>query len=555
MPVPDPLTARIPDAPRWGAWRLACVAALVAGAAAAMLMTSGQMADLRLALPPLSRALNWLDTLPGPLDMYHVAFFALLALALRLLLPHVQWARLLLGLALLAVVTELLQFGTVGRTPKLVDVRDDLIGAGIGLLLGVAVLACARRVWRSARAAGFPRRRDGIAWNAHGWDTSPVGTTAAPPLEPDVRAVVARLLVELDADALARAVAHHGTEAIVAACEHEGVVSLVHARLADLGAAEQPLQPLQHALASRARLCAGRSMLCVSEARKVQQALAEAGIPCLWLKGVALGQWLYPSMHLRDIADIDLLLPDHATLLRAAEVVGALGYALPNPHIAGDLVVHELLAYSERTGLELDLHWDLSNNALFARRLCWEELAVAAIALPVLGPQARGLSPDHALLHACFHLAAGRLTWRRERLRWLHDIHLLASRFNAAGWQPVIAAATSARLADPVAYALRASRVTFGTDVDPSALAALDAAAAREAVRSDRLHRWGAYQLACWRRWPDLATRLRWLRQLLFPDASHLRARYGGEGASPLRITARRLGDGFRRWWGYVARS
>jgi len=79
-------------------------------------------------------------------------------------------------------------------------------------------------------------------------------------------------------------------------------------------------------------------------------------------------------MHLRDVADIDLLLPDHATTLRAAELLAPLGYSLPNPYIAGDLVVHELLAWSDRAQLELDLHWDLSNDALFAHRIGWNEL-------------------------------------------------------------------------------------------------------------------------------------------------------------------------------------
>lgn len=133
------------------AWRLAAVVALVAAAAVAMLMTSGQMADLRVALPPLSHLLSRLDTVPVPLDLYHVVFFALLGLALRLLLPRAPWGWLLLGLGVLAAATELLQFGTVGRTPRLVDLRDDLIGAAAGLLAGDAMLRCA------ACAAGMVR--------------------------------------------------------------------------------------------------------------------------------------------------------------------------------------------------------------------------------------------------------------------------------------------------------------------------------------------------------------------------------------------------------------
>lgn len=149
----DALREFPPAAPPRRGWRLAAVGALIAGAAVAMLMTSGQMADVRMAVPPLSQAMNWLDLLPLPLDMYHVAFFALLGLAVRLLLPRVRWGWLLLGLAALAVATEVLQFGTVGRTPKVVDVRDDLIGSALGLLAGAAVLRCAGQAGAIVRVA------------------------------------------------------------------------------------------------------------------------------------------------------------------------------------------------------------------------------------------------------------------------------------------------------------------------------------------------------------------------------------------------------------------
>lgn len=370
-----------------------------------------------------------------------------------------------------------------------------------------------------------------------------------------LRTVLANWLVQRKACLPADAVLHHGLDNVLTACEQEGIVSLAHARLQELAASQPVPHELTQAIAARARLCAGRSLLCVSETRRIQQVLAEAGIPAIWLKGIAVAQWLYPRSHLRDIADIDLLVPDHATLLHAAEVLAPLGYALPNAHIAGDLVVHELLAFSERVRLELDLHWDLSNGAMFAGRLPWSVLAAEAALIPGLGKAARGLSPRHAFLHACMHLAAARLVWPEDRLRWLYDIHLLALQFDAEDWARVLAAAREAQLADPCAYALRACARTFGTQVEDAVLVALDAAARSERVCTARLHRWGYVQWASWRRLPDLATRLRWLRQLLFPDMAHLRERYGADSASPLRISARRAMDGCRRWWGYASRA
>jgi len=342
-------------------------------------------------------------------------------------------------------------------------------------------------------------------------------------------------------------------DAVLEACDQEGVASLVHARLSVMAPDCLVPSELLHALATRARLRAARCLLCVAEARSIQQALADAGIESIWLKGIALGHWLYPRVHLRDIADIDLLLPDHANTLRAAEVLAPLGYALPNPHVAGDLVVRELLAISDRNGLELDLHWDLSNGALFAARLSWPTLAADAIPLPALADGALGLSPIHAFLHACMHLAAGKLAWRQDRLRWLHDIHLLAAQFDQAGWDRVVREAANAQLADACAYALRSSCSVLGTAVSGSILDRLDAAARAEKIDTARLGHWRYFQWACWQRWPDLRTRLRWLRQLLFPDMAHLRRRYGADGAARSRIAARRIVDGVRRWWSYAS--
>lgn len=120
-----------------------------------MLLTPWQMAVLRYLLPPLSHAMNWLESWPIPIamDMDHVAFFALVGVGIRIALPGVRWWRLLIVLAALATGTELLQFFSVGRTPKLLDARDDVLGASIGLLLGMVPLWCARQGMKVLRLA------------------------------------------------------------------------------------------------------------------------------------------------------------------------------------------------------------------------------------------------------------------------------------------------------------------------------------------------------------------------------------------------------------------
>ncbi len=371
--------------------------------------------------------------------------------------------------------------------------------------------------------------------------------------EAELHAILAAWLVRAFAVTPAQAVARHGVDAVPAACEREGVVSLVHARLSEIDALHPVPLELMERLTARARLCAARSLLCLSEARRIQRALHEAGIPTLWLKGIALGQWLYPSAHLRDIADIDLLLPDHATTLRAAQVLAPLGYALPNPHIAGDLVVHELLAWSSRAQLELDLHWDLSNDALFANRLDWQRLHGGARALPALGDGTRGLCATDALLHACMHRAVNHLTRRENRLRWLYDIHLLWTGLDPEEQTKAIAVAIRARLADPLLGALLACGMRFGATIDELGLARLRDAAACEPLQSERLRSWSYFQQATLRTLTGVQ-KLRWMRQVLFPNAAHMKVRYGLDGAGQGRILVRRLRDGIGRWRGYIRR-
>jgi hypothetical protein len=127
--------------------QLLAVAALVAVVIVAMILSSRMMYELRVAVPPLSRAMSWLERLQTPFDMDHVAFFTVMVCLVRLILPRVRWWWIAVVVGVLAAGTELLQFWVPGRTPRLLDVRDDLLGGAIGLILGTCLLA----LWRALR--------------------------------------------------------------------------------------------------------------------------------------------------------------------------------------------------------------------------------------------------------------------------------------------------------------------------------------------------------------------------------------------------------------------
>ena len=119
---------------------LAIVLALVVVVVVAMAFTSQQMSDLRYALPLLSNAMNWLESLSTRFDMDHVAFFTAVSCVFRVLVPRLRWWWIALVVLAMAAGTELMQFWVPGRTPKLLDVRDDVIGGGLGLLIGSGLL-------------------------------------------------------------------------------------------------------------------------------------------------------------------------------------------------------------------------------------------------------------------------------------------------------------------------------------------------------------------------------------------------------------------------------
>jgi hypothetical protein len=185
----------------------------------------------------------------------------------------------------------------------------------------------------------------------------------------------------------------------------EGVLALCHDRLRRSPAWEQYPATLRAALTRDAYQEVVVELVRVEELREVLEALARQGLSVLLLKGAALAYTLYPEPYLRSRSDTDLLLPSREDAERAWRVLQNSGYQRSHIEL-GDLIHYELGCYKiSHGGLihTLDLHWQLSNTALFTERFTFTELAAAAIPIPTLGLHAYGLDPVHALLLACMH--------------------------------------------------------------------------------------------------------------------------------------------------------
>ena len=245
---------------------------------------------------------------------------------------------------------------------------------------------------------------------------------------------------------------------VVQAARSEGVLTLLAERLRARPAGD----PLREAVVQAARGKTVVAMLREAECRRLLGLLDGAGIPVLLLKGSALAWWLYPAPHLRECSDVDLLFASREAVAQAAAVLAANGY--DRGYTQGERA-YELVCRRELSAsfvLDVDLHWGLNNAPVFAHAFDFDSLWPTSIPLPALAPNARGLSPVHALAHACMHRAINLYTGIGDSLKWRYDLHLLAQRLQPAEWTELRAICERTGLGSVCAAGLQAAAEVFG---------------------------------------------------------------------------------------------
>ncbi len=298
--------------------------------------------------------------------------------------------------------------------------------------------------------------------------------------------------------------------------QSEGVVALADKRTRD--GLEGVPEPVQRVFADAARAEAAQSLLRQAEARRVLGRFAAARLPVLLLKGSALAYWLYPAPHLRHCVDVDLLFESREAALRAAALLAPDGYVRRQHY--GDAATAEFLCRREMAGgprVELDMHWALSSAPVFAGRFTFAELMAASRPLPALSPEARGLGPVHACLHAGLHRLSDLSNGGHDRLKWLYDFHLLAACMTEAEWRSLAALAADRGLSGVCVDGLDAAASLLHTPVPAGPVAEMRQQAAREPMQAGRLREWVYFQRQNLRALPGWGARLRWIGQRLRP--------------------------------------
>jgi hypothetical protein len=221
---------------------------------------------------------------------------------------------------------------------------------------------------------------------------------------------------------------------------------------------------------------AARNILLYRELAGVLNALADAGVPTIVLKGAALASTVYPSIAHRPMGDIDLLVRSQ-DLERAQRTREATGYRfLPEPEerfkpfdtrFTGEMAFRR----EEATGVLIELHWELISGEWYRRTtaLKAEALWERAHPLRLEGATAWQLSPEDSLIHLCVHLAIHAF----HHPPAYNDIdHLLRAEVPFP-WERFLERVADFRVRTPAYFALSAARKLEGASIPDEILARL----------------------------------------------------------------------------------
>lgn len=265
---------------------------------------------------------------------------------------------------------------------------------------------------------------------------------------------------------------------------------------------------------------------------EAHKALSEAGIPALWLKGIALASTVYPEPALRPMGDLDVLIP-YAQRERALEVVTSLEYV---PGTWGAAV----LTFNDAVDAQLDHHYHLHSHRLkvilelhfqFAKALLplnqmdwfWEQ------AQPLDGEDSLAiLKPAAHLLYLCAHTTLQHGEAEFRLLRYL-DLHLLITHSDM-DWDVVVTQAVVLGWTYAVERALSMATFFFSTPVPELVLMQLrqDRPVHEDVSYAMSLQGTGARWARVRKRLGSLSfrERIHFIRTVVFPSRTYVRHRY-----------------------------
>jgi hypothetical protein len=300
----------------------------------------------------------------------------------------------------------------------------------------------------------------------------------------------------VDADRLA-ALTETDWEALVTLAKEQKVCVLLTQQLKSRGLGAIVPEATMQILRDFYLQNAARNLRLCNELKRIVETLrADAvspmgkTIPVIVLKGVHLATQVYDNIALRQMGDIDLLIPKEY-LQRAADALAALGYKPLKPYsIDVDVAVYRHLTTfikSETGNVDIvEIHWTLTRpNQPYT--IAIEALWARAVPLQIAGVDVSGLCTEDLLLHLCLHTS-----YQHQfafGLRPSCDIAYLIRRYGEALDWEIVQQRTSAWGWERGVYlALRVAQELVGAAVPDEVLRRLKPAAFEEALVATAKH-------------------------------------------------------------------
>ena len=194
--------------------------------------------------------------------------------------------------------------------------------------------------------------------------------------------------------------------------DQEGLSGIVFYHLQKNNLEEKLPSDVHSYLLSRYNINIKQNLRILCQAKRLLRQFSQAGIPVVVLKGLALVEHNYPSLGMRGMSDIDILIRKD-DLLKIDQCLALTGYtprdstvtkAMNSP--SGYLASLDYRKDS-LSSVNLHIHWHLVNTSIpatmFAGHVDMERIWEKSVPAEIADTEARILSPEHTIIYLCEH--------------------------------------------------------------------------------------------------------------------------------------------------------
>ena len=262
-------------------------------------------------------------------------------------------------------------------------------------------------------------------------------------------------------------------------CLSEGVGPLVDYNLGRLGVPELVPEQVREAFEKEGKANQAWSVVLMKEVKELLKRLHEADVEVIIMKGIRLLNELYPSISLRAMDDIDLLVQKR-DVESAIDVMNQAGYKhFHSPRFVEGGGIEQGFKKEGVMGALVDLHYDLLPPGRQALDL--EGIWVRSREVTLAGEPARYLSLEDEIIYHCARLAS--VDKFNSRLIHFVDLKEFVGKVNSGiDWGVIIESSRDQGLSTPVYVVLNLLKQWYEMNTPQWALRSLRPGPIRRAM-------------------------------------------------------------------------